>query len=249
MPLQVELVAADRRVWSGEASMVVARTVEGEMGVLPGHAPVLARARAAARCGSRPTTGEQVVGDRRRRVPVRRARPGDRGLGQRRARLRVHRRLTVATAAAWSDLVVPLVALATAVGVLVAAAFGVFVVRRLLLTRDVGTFDCSMRRDSGASTRRQLDARASPATSATGSTGSASSASAAAQPLAGPGRLVILDRHAPTGPEVARRAARLGHRPVRLRRGHRRARDERAGLQRVRRLARVRPARPEHHVA
>lgn len=42
MALQVELVAADRKVWSGEASMVVARTVDGEMGVLTGHAPVLA---------------------------------------------------------------------------------------------------------------------------------------------------------------------------------------------------------------
>ena len=42
MPLQVELVSADRMVWSGSASMVVARTVDGEVGVLPGHAPVLA---------------------------------------------------------------------------------------------------------------------------------------------------------------------------------------------------------------
>lgn len=39
--LQVELVAADRVVWSGEAKMVVARTTEGDLGVLPGHAPVL----------------------------------------------------------------------------------------------------------------------------------------------------------------------------------------------------------------
>jgi len=39
--LQVELVAADRLVWSGEASMVVARTTEGDVGVLPGHAPLL----------------------------------------------------------------------------------------------------------------------------------------------------------------------------------------------------------------
>lgn len=39
--LQVELVAADRLVWSGEASMVVARTTEGDVGILPGHAPVL----------------------------------------------------------------------------------------------------------------------------------------------------------------------------------------------------------------
>lgn len=41
MPLQVELVSADRRVWSGEASRVRVRTVDGDMGVLPGHAPVL----------------------------------------------------------------------------------------------------------------------------------------------------------------------------------------------------------------
>lgn len=42
MPLQVELVSVDRRVWSGEASIVVARTVDGDLGILPGHAPVLA---------------------------------------------------------------------------------------------------------------------------------------------------------------------------------------------------------------
>ena len=39
--LQVELVAADRTVWSGEATMVIARTVEGDIGILRGHAPVL----------------------------------------------------------------------------------------------------------------------------------------------------------------------------------------------------------------
>lgn len=39
--LQVELVAADRTVWSGEAKMVIARTVEGDVGILRGHAPVL----------------------------------------------------------------------------------------------------------------------------------------------------------------------------------------------------------------
>ena len=39
--MQVELVAADRLVWSGEASMVIARTVEGDVGILPNHAPML----------------------------------------------------------------------------------------------------------------------------------------------------------------------------------------------------------------
>lgn len=39
--LQVELVAADRVVWSGEATMVIARTTDGDVGVLRGHAPML----------------------------------------------------------------------------------------------------------------------------------------------------------------------------------------------------------------
>ncbi|WP_293784720.1 F0F1 ATP synthase subunit epsilon [uncultured Aeromicrobium sp.] len=40
-PLQIELVAADRVVWSGEASEIIARTSEGDLGVLAGHAPLL----------------------------------------------------------------------------------------------------------------------------------------------------------------------------------------------------------------
>jgi F-type H+-transporting ATPase subunit epsilon len=39
--LHVELVAVERTIWSGEATMVIARTTEGELGVLPGHAPLL----------------------------------------------------------------------------------------------------------------------------------------------------------------------------------------------------------------
>jgi F-type H+-transporting ATPase subunit epsilon len=39
--LHVELVAADRKVWEGEASQISARTVEGELGILPGHTPLL----------------------------------------------------------------------------------------------------------------------------------------------------------------------------------------------------------------
>ncbi len=41
-PLKVSVVAADHEVWSGEASMVVAKTVEGEIGILAGHEPLLA---------------------------------------------------------------------------------------------------------------------------------------------------------------------------------------------------------------
>lgn len=39
--LHVELVAADRKVWSGEAGLVVARTTSGDIGVMPGHQPLL----------------------------------------------------------------------------------------------------------------------------------------------------------------------------------------------------------------
>lgn len=39
--LQVDVVAADREVWSGEATRVVARTSDGEIGILPQHEPVL----------------------------------------------------------------------------------------------------------------------------------------------------------------------------------------------------------------
>lgn len=39
--LNVDLVAADRQVWSGEAKMVIARTADGDIGILPGHSPVL----------------------------------------------------------------------------------------------------------------------------------------------------------------------------------------------------------------
>jgi len=41
MSLHVELVSAERIVWSGDAEMVLARTIEGDLGILPGHAPLL----------------------------------------------------------------------------------------------------------------------------------------------------------------------------------------------------------------
>ena len=39
--LKVELVAADRKVWEGEASQVSARSIDGELGIMPGHTPIL----------------------------------------------------------------------------------------------------------------------------------------------------------------------------------------------------------------
>jgi F-type H+-transporting ATPase subunit epsilon len=35
--LDVEVVSVDKKVWTGEATFVRARTVDGEIGVLPGH--------------------------------------------------------------------------------------------------------------------------------------------------------------------------------------------------------------------
>ncbi|WP_314646841.1 F0F1 ATP synthase subunit epsilon [uncultured Microbacterium sp.] len=42
MALNVSLVSADAEVWTGEASLVIAKTVEGEIGFMSGHEPVLA---------------------------------------------------------------------------------------------------------------------------------------------------------------------------------------------------------------
>jgi F-type H+-transporting ATPase subunit epsilon len=40
MTLNVELVSPTERVWSGQASFVSARTVEGDLGILSDHAPL-----------------------------------------------------------------------------------------------------------------------------------------------------------------------------------------------------------------
>ena len=40
MTLHVELLMPDRSLWSGEAGMVIAKTIDGDIGVLTGHSPV-----------------------------------------------------------------------------------------------------------------------------------------------------------------------------------------------------------------
>ena len=40
MSLHVALVVPDRELWSGQASMIIAKTTEGDIGVLTGRAPV-----------------------------------------------------------------------------------------------------------------------------------------------------------------------------------------------------------------
>jgi F-type H+-transporting ATPase subunit epsilon len=39
--LTVTVVSADEQVWAGQATMVVARTKVGEIGILAGHQPLL----------------------------------------------------------------------------------------------------------------------------------------------------------------------------------------------------------------
>lgn len=42
MALNVSVVSAHSEIWTGEASQVIAKTVEGEIGILSGHEPLLA---------------------------------------------------------------------------------------------------------------------------------------------------------------------------------------------------------------
>jgi len=41
MTLRVELVVPEGQIWSGRADMVIAKTLDGDIGVLTGHTPVL----------------------------------------------------------------------------------------------------------------------------------------------------------------------------------------------------------------
>jgi F-type H+-transporting ATPase subunit epsilon len=43
MTVEVRVVTPEREVWSGGAEMLIARGVDGEVGILGGHAPLLAR--------------------------------------------------------------------------------------------------------------------------------------------------------------------------------------------------------------
>src|SRR5438067_11287733 len=40
--LDVHVVTPEQEVWTGEADLVVATAIDGEIGILPGHAPLLA---------------------------------------------------------------------------------------------------------------------------------------------------------------------------------------------------------------
>lgn len=66
MTLHVELVVPDREIWSGSATMVIAKTIDGDIGVMGSHPPVigllaegsLVRIRGAEASGSAGSAGD-----------------------------------------------------------------------------------------------------------------------------------------------------------------------------------------------
>ncbi|MEL5991480.1 F0F1 ATP synthase subunit epsilon [Microbacterium phosphatis] len=65
MGLQVTLVSAEEEVWTGEASLVVAKTTEGEIGFMQGHEPVLAILADQGQVRITEPSGTKVIADAR----------------------------------------------------------------------------------------------------------------------------------------------------------------------------------------
>ena len=59
--LTAQLVAVDRMLWKGQASIVTAQTTEGEIGILPGHEPILGQLKDNGVVTIRPTDGDRIV--------------------------------------------------------------------------------------------------------------------------------------------------------------------------------------------
>ena len=59
MPMDVQVVSPDGKLFSGSADFLVARTVEGEIGILPGHTPILAQLAAPSEVKVKAGSNEQ----------------------------------------------------------------------------------------------------------------------------------------------------------------------------------------------
>ncbi|WP_137726279.1 F0F1 ATP synthase subunit epsilon [Prescottella subtropica] len=59
--MTVELVAVEQRLWSGSATLVSAQTTEGEIGIMPGHEPVLGQLVEGGVVAITTVDGERVV--------------------------------------------------------------------------------------------------------------------------------------------------------------------------------------------
>ena len=57
MTMRVELVEPEGEIWSGNAEMVIARTLDGEIGLLTDHAPVIGILYEGSMVQIRPSTG------------------------------------------------------------------------------------------------------------------------------------------------------------------------------------------------
>lgn len=60
---RVDIVSVEAKVWSGEADMVVARTTEGELAVLAGHAPLLGQLKEPSRVRVKTPGGDEIAYD------------------------------------------------------------------------------------------------------------------------------------------------------------------------------------------
>jgi F-type H+-transporting ATPase subunit epsilon len=62
-PLHVDVVAVEAKVWSGDAQMLVARTTEGELAILAGHAPLLGQLAEPGQVRIKTTSGDEKTYD------------------------------------------------------------------------------------------------------------------------------------------------------------------------------------------
>jgi F-type H+-transporting ATPase subunit epsilon len=61
--LHVELLMPDRSLWSGEAGMVIAKTIDGDIGIQPGHSPVFGILSPGSLVRIREIPGDETPGD------------------------------------------------------------------------------------------------------------------------------------------------------------------------------------------
>lgn len=61
MALNVEVVSREKRVWAGEAKYVRARTLSGDIGIMPGHIPTMALLAEDGEMVIEPVSGEKIV--------------------------------------------------------------------------------------------------------------------------------------------------------------------------------------------
>ena len=59
--MTVELVAVEQRLWSSSATLVSAQTTEGEIGIMPGHEPVLGQLIEGGTVSITSVDGERIV--------------------------------------------------------------------------------------------------------------------------------------------------------------------------------------------